>query len=89
VCVYVDDLMVTAKDPNAFLEKLINVHTYKLKGVGKPMYHLGGNYFRDEDGMLGLGAYTYCKKMIQEYERMFGQKPKKYSSPLEKREHSE
>jgi hypothetical protein len=89
VCVYVDDLMVMAKDPKTFLDKLINVHKYKLKGVGKPVYHLGGNFFRDKDGALGWGAGTYCKKLIQEYKRRLGQKPKEYSSPLEKGDHPE
>jgi hypothetical protein len=61
VCVYVEDLMVMAKDTKALLDKLINVHKYKLKGVGKPTYHLGGDFFRDKDGTLGWGVSTYCK----------------------------
>jgi hypothetical protein len=89
VCVYVDDLMVMAKDPKAFLYKLINVHKYKLKGFGRPTHHLGGDFCSDKDGTLGWGAGTYCKKLIQEYERMFGQKPKEYCSPLEKGDHPE
>jgi hypothetical protein len=84
VFVSVDDLMVMAKDPKALIEKLINDHKYKLKGVGKATYHLVGAFFRDKDGTLGLGARTYCNKVIQVYERMFSQKPKEYSSPLDK-----
>jgi hypothetical protein len=46
--------MVMAMDPNAFLGKRINVNKYnKLKGVSKPTYHIGGYFFRDEDGNLG------------------------------------
>jgi hypothetical protein len=76
VCVYVDDLMVMAKDPKPLLDKLIKTHKVKFKGADKPTYHLGGNFFRDKDGTLGWGARAYCKKLIQEYKRMFGQKPK-------------
>jgi hypothetical protein len=48
--------MVTANDPKAFLDMSINVHKYKLKAVGKPTYHLGGDFFRDKGGTLGWGA---------------------------------
>jgi hypothetical protein len=89
VCVYVDDLRVMAKDHRVFLDKLIHVRKYELKGVGKPTYHLGGNFFRDKDRTIGWGAGTYCNKLIQKYERMFGQKPKEYSSPLDKGDHPE
>jgi hypothetical protein len=44
--------MVMAKDHKAFLDKLINVHKHKLKGVGKPTYHLGGDFFRNKEGTL-------------------------------------
>jgi hypothetical protein len=60
-----------------------------LKDVGKPTYHLGGDFFRSKDVSLGWGAGTYCKKLIQEYERMFGQKPKEYFSSLDKVDHPE
>jgi hypothetical protein len=70
-----------AKDPKDFLDKLINVHKYKLKGVDKPTYHLGGDFIKDKDGTLRWGVGTYYKKLIQEYERMFGQKPKEFSLP--------
>jgi hypothetical protein len=79
--------MVMAKDPKAFLDKLISTHNYKLKGVGKPICHLVGDFFRDKDRTLGWGSHLYCKKMIKSYKRMFGQKPKEYSSPLEKGDH--
>jgi hypothetical protein len=52
VCVHMDDLMVMAKDPKAFLYKLIKIHKYKLNGVGKPTYHLGGDFCRDKDRTL-------------------------------------
>jgi hypothetical protein len=71
------------KEPQAFLDLLTSKHGYKLKGVGEPKYHLGGDFGRDPDGTLTWGAKSYIKKMIDNYERMFGEPPKKYSSPID------
>jgi Reverse transcriptase (RNA-dependent DNA polymerase) len=89
MCVYVDDLLHISKDPAILFNELTSKYGYKLKGVGPPKYHLGGDYFRDDDGTQAWGAQTYIKKMLSNYERMFGTKPKEYSSPLEKGDHPE
>ena len=52
-------------------------------------YHLGCDYFRDEYGTLCFGPRKYIDKMIEQLERMFGTKPKDYTSPLEKSDHLE
>ena len=41
LCVYVDDIMIMSKDPQSFMQDL--QRTFKMKGVGPPDYHLGGN----------------------------------------------
>jgi Reverse transcriptase (RNA-dependent DNA polymerase) len=89
VCVYVDDLMMIGKDPSSFFSALTDTYGYKLKGVGKPTYHLGGDFFRDPDGTLVWGATSYIKKMLINYETMFGFKPKECSSPMEEKYHPE
>jgi hypothetical protein len=89
VCVYVDDLMVMGKTPDDFFGTLTDTYGYKLKGVGDPAYHLGGNFFRDEDGTLAWGARSYVEKMLVNYEIMFGCKPKEWGSPVEKGDHPE
>jgi hypothetical protein len=89
MCVYVDDLLHISKDPAILFNELTSKYGYKLKGVGPPKYHLGGDYFCDDDGTQAWGAQTYIKKMLSNYERMFGTKPKEYSSPLEKGDHPE
>ena len=53
VYVYVDDLMAILKDPD-FFKDLVDDHDYKLKGVGPPDYHLGGNFFCDSNGTLTI-----------------------------------
>jgi hypothetical protein len=89
VCVYVDDLMVMAKDPDEFFRILTECYRYKLKGVGDPAYHLGGDFFRDDDGTLAWGAKSYVEKMLRNYEVMFGSKPKIYAAPVESGDHPE
>ena len=89
VLVYVDDLMCIGKDPQAFFDTLINEYNFKLKGVGPPSYHLGGDFFRDPDGTLAWGASSYVKKIVMNYEVMFGKKPTEYSSPLPEKDHPE
>jgi hypothetical protein len=89
VLVYVDDLMCIGKNPQSFFDDLINQYNFKLKGVGTPSYHLGGDFFRDPDGTLAWGAASYVKKIIMNYENMFGEKPKEYSSPLLEKDHPE
>ena len=89
VLVYVDDIMFIGMDPHSFFEALTNDFGFKLKGVGPPSYHLGGDFFRDADGTLAWGASSYVKKMIINYEVMFGEKPKEYSSPIDEKDHPE
>ena len=89
VLVYVDDRMFIGKKPQAFFDLLTNEHGFKLKGVGKPSYHLGGDFFRDPDGTLAWGAQSYVEKMLINYETMFGSKPKEYSTPMAEKDHPE
>ena len=90
VAVYVDDLAFVMKDPAPFVETLTKKYQFKLKGTGSISFHLGCDFFRDEDGVLCMAPRKYIEKMESAYERMFGQKPRqKYTSPLEKGDHPE
>jgi hypothetical protein len=44
---------------------------------------------RDEDGTLAWGAQAYIKKMLTNYNQLFGTLPKEYSSPMEEGDHPE
>ena len=83
VCVYVDDLMAIMKEPEKFFQSLAEDYNLKLKGVGEPTHHLGGDFYRDKDGTLAWGAKTYIKRMLDNYQLMFEDLPRKYSSPME------
>jgi hypothetical protein len=89
VCVYVDDIMFVGKDPQSFFDTLTTKFNYKLKGVGKPVYHLGGDFSRDDDGTLAWGAASYVNKMLTNYKLMFGCEPKPCGTPLVEKDHPE
>ena len=86
---YVDDLCIAAKDPEEIIKLLEDKYGYKLKGTGPLKFHLGCDYFRDEHGVLCFAPKKYIEKMIGNYFQMFGEKPKPYTSPLEKGDHPE
>ena len=90
ICIYIDDLMMAMKDPAAFCELLKSEHGYKLKGDGDLKYHLGCDFGRYPDGTYYYGPFKYVEKMLLDaYNRLFGEKPTGYSSPLEKGDHPE
>ena len=90
VAVYVDDLAFAMKDPAKFTKLLAEKYKYKLKGTGDIAFHLGCDFFRDDDGVLCMAPRKYIDKMIDGYFNMFGEKPRtRYSSPLEKGNHPE
>ena len=89
ISVYVDDLACAMKDPAAFCELLKKKHGYKLKGDGPLKYHLGCDFGRDPDGTYYYGPYKYVDKMLDTYERLFGEQPKGFTAPLEKNDHPE
>ena len=76
IIVYVDDLFVAMKDPLAFFQELqTDPWNYKLKGVGPPCYHLGADFFRNSDSTLCMGTQTYAKRLLSNFEKLFGTLP--------------
>ena len=89
IAVYVDDLAIAAKDPQAFCNELKRKYNLKLKGVGPLEYHLGCTYKKDPDGTLAADPRRYVNKILESYERMFKEKPRKSRPPLEGGDHPE
>jgi len=89
IAVYVDDLMIISRDPKSIVETLEKEHCFKLKGTGPIEFHLGCDWFRDENGVLCYAPRQYIDKMIGTYERLYGTKPRKFHSPLIKGDHPE
>jgi hypothetical protein len=68
--------LIAARDPGEITRTLEKAHKVKLKGVGPLTYHLGCDYFRDKDGTLCYGPQKYIAKIMEQFENMFGCKPK-------------
>ena len=89
IAVYVDDLAIAAKDPQAFCNELKKKYNLKLEGVGPLEYHLGCTYKKDPDGTLAADPRRYVNTILESYERMFKEKPRKSRPPLEGGDHPE
>ena len=90
VAVYVDDLLITSRDPQVIIDWLEKKNLFKLKGTGPISFHLGCNFFQDNDGTLYIGPKSYINRMAALYKTMFGQKPKPiYLLPLVPNDHPE
>jgi hypothetical protein len=59
VGVYVDGLALAMDDPQGFLAILKSKYGFKLKGSGEINFHLGCNFYRDEDGTLCMKPEKY------------------------------
>ena len=71
VAVYVDHLFSTMKDTRSFLDHLIQVHKYKLKGDKPLSFHLDCDFGHDPDGTCYYLLRKYISKMVSTYEHMF------------------
>ena len=88
IATYVDDLAIASKNPQAIIDALET--KFKLKGTGPITFHLGCNFFRNENGNLCFGPKSYIERVVMMHEDMFGCKPmRNMSSPLEKGDHPE
>jgi len=87
---YVDDMAIVSRQPKSIINQFMTEYKLKLKGSGPISYHLGCDFHRDEYGTLCMSPKRYIERMIDNYVRMFGAKPKcLYTSPLEKNDHPE
>ena len=90
IAVYVDDLALVMKNPKGFVALLEQKYKFKFKGTGPIECHLGMNFVREADGTLKYIPTKYIEKMVDAYERMFGEKPsQKVHSPLAPGDHPE
>jgi hypothetical protein len=50
IAVYVDDLAIASKNPQGIIDALEgDPNNFKLKGTGPMAFHLGCDFFHDED----------------------------------------
>jgi hypothetical protein len=90
IAVYVDALAFAVENPHGFVKILEEKYKFKLKGTGLLQFHLGCDFFRDEDNTLCMSPKTYITRMHDNYVRLFREKARlNVFSPLEKGDHPE
>jgi hypothetical protein len=90
IAVYVDDLAIAMKRPKEFVDVLEQRYNFKTKGTGPINFHLGMDFFSNEDNTLCFSSIKNIEKLMTNYEGMFGQQPKQnVSSLLAKGDHPE
>ena len=90
IAVYVDDLLIASKTPQAIVDLLTGKHKFKLKGTGPIKHHLGCDFTRDELSALCFAPRKYIEKMSEACFSYFGSKPSTAcTSPLEHGDHPE
>ena len=71
---YVDDMSIASHDPESIINELESKYNLKLKGSGPTEYHLGCDFFRDDDGTLCMSPSKYIERAADSYYRMFAPK---------------
>jgi hypothetical protein len=71
-------------DLKSFMDTFQKKYNFKLKGTGPIDFDLGQSFSRNDDGEMEISA-----KMIGTYVQLYGEKPRKASSPLEQNDHPE
>jgi hypothetical protein len=90
IAVYTDDLAIAMKNPKEFTDILETKHNIKLKGTRPITFHLGVDFTRDNDNTLCISPTKYIEKLIKNYKKLFGMKPRQnVTSPLDKGDHPE
>jgi len=87
IVVCVDDLMVASKDPDSIVKMLMEKCQFKLKGTGPTEFHLGCDFFRDEEGVLCHVPKKHIEKILENCRLIFGAWPKPATSPLTAGDH--
>jgi len=83
----VDDLLIASKDPDSIIKMLVGKCQFKLKGSGPTEFHLGCDFFRDEEGVLCCAPKKHVEKILENYRRIYGTWPKPATSPLTTGDH--
>jgi len=87
IAVHVDDLMIASKDPDSIIKLLMETHQFKLKGTGPTKFHLGCDFFHDEEGVLCSAPKKCIEKILDNCRRIFGTWPEPATSPLVNGDH--
>ena len=67
IAVYVNDLLIASKTPQAIVDLLTNKHKFKLKSIESIKYHLGCDFAQDKLSTLCFASCKYMEKIGKAY----------------------
>jgi hypothetical protein len=87
ISTYVDDFMITAKDPWHFMTQLQRI--YKIKDPAHPEVYLGALYTGSPSTNWTISSQRYIKEAIIQLERSYGMKIQEERTPCKTNDHPE
>ena len=70
IAAHVNDLMIASKDPDLIVKMLMENCHFELKGTGPTEFHLGCNFFCDEEGVLCCAPKKHIEKILENCRRI-------------------
>jgi hypothetical protein len=64
IAVYINDLAIDVADPQKFVDVLEKKNKFMLKGTRTIAFHLGCDFFCDDEGILRMAPKKYIEKMM-------------------------
>ena len=64
---YVDDIAFALQGPQSFIDTLRNQYNFKIKEAGPLEFHLGADFFRDDEGTLCMAPQKYIERLAASY----------------------
>ena len=90
IAVFVDDIIVSSRDPKTMFAVLQHKHHCKFKTIDVPEFCNGADiYFDSALGNICLSAKTYLKNVIHKIEHLLNIPLKNYGAPMVTQDHPE
>jgi hypothetical protein len=87
ISTYVDDFLITAKDPWFYMKQLQEI--YLIKEPKTPDFYLGATYTGDPEGEWSITAKDYIKEAIKQIEGKLGITIREEKTPIKTGDHPE
>ncbi len=87
ISTYVDDFLITAKDPWVYMKKLQEI--YVIKDPKVPDFYLGASYVGSPKGNWGINAKEYIREGISQIEKRLGITIREEKTPMKTGDHPE
>ncbi len=87
ISTYVDDFLITAKDPWMYMKQLQEM--YLIKEPKVPDFYLGATYTGDSEGEWSITARDYIKEAIKQIEGKLGITIREEKTPIKAGDHPE